>query len=231
MTYIAGLRCKDGVVLVGDRKVVSADRTKASYENKLTMDVSGIVVGYAGSDILSRRFRSELVALVNSYGGQPAQFEPFVEKVEDIVTRLNQRYRDKVTDQMEVLIAARLAQPLVALRHIHIAGVADEVPEYIAIGTGEPYGAAFLKHLWRSDLSMKEAIEIGYFIVRYIERFQLVDTVGCGNAYPQIWCLSNSDPVPREIDKADAHSLEILTEQRLARLPTDVVELFRSGNL
>jgi 20S proteasome alpha/beta subunit len=228
LTYIAGMRCSDGVVLVGDRKVVSGDGTKASYENKLTMDVSSIVVGYAGSDILSRRFRSQLVEFAKTIVGQAIGFEPFVEKIEDIVTRLNQRYRDKVASRIEVLIAAKLAEPLVGLRYVHEAGVADEVASYKAIGSGEPFGDIFLKLHWQPGHpfpTMQKAAEIGHFIIKYIEKFQLDDTVGVGNMSPQIWFLPNTD-MPREVDSSILQNLEEITTQRLDKIPQSIVELF-----
>lgn len=220
-----GSRCKDGVVLVGDRKIVSADGTKAIFENKLTQDVPDIVVGYAGSDILSRRFRSQMVGMVGTFGGQPIGFEPFVEKIEEIVTRLNQRYRDKVVDEIEVLIAAKLAQPLVAFRHIHYAGVADEVLKYKAIGSGEPFGEVFLNHLWRNDMTMWQATEVGHFIISYIDRFRLDETVGVGDKQPQIWFLPN-DNMPHEADEPSLNKLAKLTNERLSRFPQDVLALF-----
>jgi|SRR5208282_2453828 len=226
MTYIAGLRCKDGVVLIGDRKIVSADGTRATYENKLTQDVPGIVVGYAGSDILSRRFRSQLVGMVGTFGAQPIGFEPFVEKIEDIVTRLNVRYRDKVTDEIEVLIAAKLAQPLVGLRHIHYTGVADEVLKYKAIGSGEPFGEVFLNHLWRDDMTMSQAAEVGHFIIRYIDRFRLDEKVGVGDKQPQIWFLPN-DGMPREAEEGNLHLLDKVTNERLTKFPQNVLSLFK----
>jgi hypothetical protein len=133
-----------------------------------------------------------------------------------------------VTDEIEVLVAAKLAQPLVALRHIHYAGVADEVPKYIAIGSGEPFGEVFLSHLWRDNMTMSEAAEVDHFIIRYIDRFRLNETVGVGDKQPQIWLLPNND-MPREADELTLNKLDKLMNERLTRFPQDVLSLFKAA--
>jgi hypothetical protein len=59
------------------------------------------------------------------------------------------------------------------------------------IGTGAPYGSIFLKQNWAPNLTMKQVAELGYFIIKYIERYSLDLSVGVNNNKPQIWFMPN----------------------------------------
>ncbi len=47
MTLIMGARCKDGVVLVADRKLTSLDRS-VNYGNKITGETVGVLTAFSG---------------------------------------------------------------------------------------------------------------------------------------------------------------------------------------
>ena len=40
-------------------------------------------------------------------------------------------------------------------------------------------------------MSMKDTAELGYFIIKYIENFELDFTVGVSNNKPEIWYIPN----------------------------------------
>jgi hypothetical protein len=63
MTYIIGARCKDGVVLVGDKKVTfSGDIQKDKYEEKIrtTPQFNDVIFSAAGIKELFEEFLLEL---------------------------------------------------------------------------------------------------------------------------------------------------------------------------
>jgi 20S proteasome alpha/beta subunit len=49
MTYILGSRCRDGVVMIADRKFTVDYGSSYLHDNKLVHEVAGIVVGFSGS--------------------------------------------------------------------------------------------------------------------------------------------------------------------------------------
>jgi hypothetical protein len=119
--------------------------------------------------------------------------------LEDILREVNARYRDRVIEKNDVLIAAKLTDPKMAgLRYIDPNGAASAINDYKAIGHGAPYGEAFLKRLWRTknSLTMNQVGQLGYFIIKYIESFGLDRTVSVGDDKPQIWFLP---------DQSEAH--------------------------
>ena len=49
MTYILGSRCKDGVVLVADTKITVDDGARYDYDDKITGDIRGVLIGFSGN--------------------------------------------------------------------------------------------------------------------------------------------------------------------------------------
>lgn len=43
-------------------------------------------------------------------------------------------------------------------------------------------------------MGMKQVAELGYFLVKLIERFKLDETVGVESGHPQVWFLPNNPP-------------------------------------
>ena len=67
MTLIIGAKCKDGVILVSDKKIVDNQTGEVEYKEKLFFPIEGasIVVGAAGYVNLFREFNSKLPYLLN----------------------------------------------------------------------------------------------------------------------------------------------------------------------
>ena len=65
---------------------------------------------------------------------------------------------------------------------------------YFGIGSGEPYGELFLSQLWNENLRMRDVAELGCFIIKVIERFQLDESVGVGELKPQVWFVPDNPP-------------------------------------
>jgi hypothetical protein len=71
---------------------------------------------------------------------------------------------------------------------------------YVVIGEGETVGRYFLKKYWKENLTMEQVAELGYFIIKVIERYNLEESVGLGNTddifqkKPQIWFIPVNRP-------------------------------------
>ena len=195
MTYVLGARCSDGVVLVADKKVTSDSGATVKFESKIFWD-TGIFIGYSGSDITNLNFRYDASQIIGRLKQTEKQVEVqgLVRELEDVLRKINTRYGERVLQTNDVLIAAKLRDPqLATLRYIAPEGAGSEILEYKAIGTGAPYGAVFLKRLWRNrNLTMNRVAEVGYFIIKYIETLGLDSTVGVGSERPQIVFLPNT---------------------------------------
>ncbi len=123
------------------------------------------------------------------------------------------------------------------LQYILPRGFAEPVRRYKAIGHGEPYGSVFLKQLWRSDMTMNQVAELGYFIIKYIEATELDASVGVGNGHPQVWFIPNNPPQgvseeekkKYEVHKPDEELLQRFkesAESRVRKLREDTTQIF-----
>ena len=140
MTYIISARCREGVVLVGDQKILRGN--VASHKEKLTQVLSVVIMGGAGASGLTERFSDEIQAQVQA--GNITSSDQLLQFVEDRSIQLSQTYASRV-GHFEILIGMR-AGPIAQLFNIITqSGFAEPIKEYIAIGSGVPYGSFLLK--------------------------------------------------------------------------------------
>jgi len=198
LTYILGARCKDGVVLIGDRKVTLEGGTDFEYSDKIFMDIPPIIVGSSGVAGLFDKFRRRVARYLMSHREEASDIENFIEAIENITRELNDRYRTILRGNYFDVLIGILAQDGAFLQYINPIGFAEVVRKYKVIGHGEPYGSIFLKKLWNPDMTMEQTAELGYFIIRHIEKLELDGSVG-GN--PQVWFIP--DPPRGQVSEED----------------------------
>lgn len=230
LTYILGARCSDGVVLVGDR--VGLRGTIPSKKDKLLKILSNVIIGGAGASGIFERFSGEIVSMVNS--GDIKSDADLLSFVEDRSLQLYQRYSLRA-GRMEVLIAIRAGAKSQLFNLVTENGVAEPITgEPLAIGTGEPYGSLLLKKLWKKDIKMMEFAKLGYFLIKYVEKFELDKSVG---GEPQIWFMpdittqvsseeeANKKFPIRLVNKKEMEEMEIFTENKLEEIKNFIEEL------
>jgi 20S proteasome alpha/beta subunit len=188
MTYILGSKCSDGVALIGDRKITLDGGATHEYEDKLFMVAPWMVVGSSGVSGLFEKFRDRLTEYIRSPNYEPT-FNSLTIKIESITRELNTTYRDILQGQVFDVLLGVNATASTVLQYVHPFGFAEGVRRYKAIGHGEPYGSFFLKQWWRADMKMLDIAELGLFIIKYIEDFELDNTVGIGDGFPQVWLI------------------------------------------
>ena len=194
MTYILGAVCSDGVVLVADRKITSDYGTTHEYEDKLFIVPPWMVVGSSGTLGLFEKFREKLANFLASpeYDNSVATLTT---QIENITRELNEHYRERLAGQVfDVLIGIKTTASAF-LKYIFPFGFTEGVRSYKVIGHGEPYGSFFLKQWWRPNMKMLEVAELGLFMIKYIQEFELDNSVGIGAGYPQVWLIPNT-PLP-----------------------------------
>lgn len=221
MTYILGTRCKDGVVLVADRKVTYEDG-HIEWQDKLFRDHTSIVFGGAGAIGFIQHFRDRLMRYYS--GKSEGLIDDFVFQMEKNVGDINKLY-NYTQREFEVLAGIRTTIGAV-LQYIAPAGIAETVTKYKVIGSGEPYGSILLNILWRKDMTMRETAKLGYFIINVIIKLQLTDWVGVeedGN--PNIWFIpDNSDSY--QADNTLLNEIATETQSKLETLKENIKSVF-----
>jgi 20S proteasome alpha/beta subunit len=196
MTYILGSVCSDGVVLVSDRKVTLEQGSTSEYEDKLFQGDLWMVVGSSGVLGLFEKFRANLAMYIAS-PERESTVSALTAKIEDLTRELNEKYKEILRGQnFDVLLGIKTTAKS-ELKYVHPIGFAEGVRRCKAIGHGEPYGSFFLKHWWKPNMTMLEVAELGYFIIKYIQEFELDNTVGIGGDYPQVWLIPDKQPPPK----------------------------------
>jgi len=232
MTYILGSRCSDGVVLMGDRKVILQGGSTSEYEDKLFLDSDWLVVGSSGVLALFEKFREKVTAFITSpdYDNMVATL---IRQIEIITRELNKEYSGVLLEQgIDVLVGIKTSVGA-DVKYIYPEGFAEGVRRYKVIGHGEPYGALFLKQWWHRDMTMLEVAELGYFIIKYIENIGLDNTVGIGQEYPQIWMIPNI-PNPKDSQITDEQWKQVsprtLTSEEMADMKDKVSKRLANYN-
>jgi 20S proteasome alpha/beta subunit len=229
MTYILGCRCSEGVVLVADKKIINIEGgAESKYSNKLFSDLESLIIGYSGARRVFELFRNEIIDYVTAYR-DAYHVHPTIAKLNTQITeisyKLNNRYRHESFD----LIAGAPSQKNVDRRshldYFYPDGTMEPIDDYRAIGTGAPFGSIYLKQNWSEHMTMKQVAELGYFIIKYIERFHLDLAVGVNDSKPQIWFVPDNGvdycanlEVLNELDENTEMSLKRVEENKLFNL-------------
>jgi len=228
MTYILGSHCLDGVVLVGDKKIVSGDGSSHEYDDKIFIVDPWMITGSSGTLALFQKFRERVTEYIYSPNCERTVIA-LTSRIEFITRQLNEAYREVLQGQdFDVLLGIK-GNISAILRYVYPFGLSEDINKYKVIGHGEPYGSFFLKHWWKPDMTMLDVAELGFFIIRYIQEFELDNTVGIGEALPQVWLIPN-EPIPdgatpeevqplapHPLPQDEAYAMEAKVRERIAK--------------
>lgn len=237
MTYILGSKCKDGVVLIADRKITYPDG-HIEYKDKLSMRYYPIVLGGSGSTPMLNNFaydvlrETQKIADISSISGAVffnpppkmpypycVNYGEYIKKVEETVMALDTRYRNSLGDmRFDALIATQTQDRGALLHYVYAERISDPIDTYRVLGSAEPYGTVFLRRFWKKEKTMEQIAELGYFLIKYIERFELNGNVG---GEPQVWFIPNAGKL-RELSLYKRNKFKEITNKRLAKHADDL---------
>jgi hypothetical protein len=130
------------------------------------------------------------------YGTIQGRLTTLVKKI-----NVSQQARDRY-GQLDVLTATQLADIGQAkLTYTTSVGVSD-VPRYQSIGVGEQFSYVFLKPFYGNvvNKNMYNVIRLGYFIIKFLDRFKISDGIG---GPPQFWGIPNRSSLFSHNDKSE----------------------------
>lgn len=191
MTCIIGMKCADGVVIAGDRRVLRG--TEYSEEPKIFEPFENFVVGASGVSGLMDKFLYEMNAFLRSEDAKGIDWRGFVLELEDIAFRLFDKYNErlKVGEQLEispyyfdVLFGCKEYATEAKLYHLYRNGFSQEVKRFDIIGHGQPHALPFIKALYNEKRTMSEMTKIAAFTLKLIDEAKIDWSVG---GFPQIY--------------------------------------------
>ncbi len=195
MTYVIGMRCIDGVVLVADTKIFRG--SVSSNREKLVKILPNVIMGGAGTSAILERFSDELTTKVRD--DEITNDKEFFQYVEDRSLELHNRYYSR-GGGMDVVIGIRAGMNAELFNIATSNGIAEPIKTYITVGSGEPYGSFLLRQLWHKDLTMIEGAKIAFATINYVIHFNLDESVG-GN--PQVWFIPDILEVEKTREESD----------------------------
>lgn len=123
MTYILGAKCNDGVVLVVDRKVTfNENRSDVDFRKKLFGYPSNlyypIVVGCAGSTVLSDQFEDDMLTIAMEYRGNITLDKFIPQLTSKIKEYFKTTYKDQFKpEEFEIVLGIQTDKAAI-LKHI-----------------------------------------------------------------------------------------------------------------
>jgi 20S proteasome alpha/beta subunit len=193
MTLIIGAKCKDGVVLIADRRIVEG--TDITSGDKITFLPLGIIVAGAGVGEVIDKFNERIPFVFDErkrlnfeemrkenpkidFEDVPFYFRPyeFLEDCEGLILQLTERYKRP----LQILVASGNI-PSAELNYIDSEGfLTSKRRTYISIGSGSPYANFILKKIWNKDLTMDKMAKIGKLIIEIVAESKIDTFVGDG---------------------------------------------------
>jgi 20S proteasome alpha/beta subunit len=214
LTIILGARCKDGVLIAADRRVVRG--TEYEEEEKIFTPVEGVVAAASGLTGIMDKFLKAVEA--GATAARVQSLDEVISGIEDVAAGLRDRYEKRLEEEgkgfLEVLVGGlrNLSTGEAELYHVLPQGYTEKVKRYLVIGHGEPYAKPFVKALYRDDIVCEEMVRISIFAILVIERLELNSTVG---GKPQIYTITdNQKPIQLDVEPNIRGVYEILKREK-----------------
>jgi len=219
MTLVIGAKCRDGIVLIGDKQVTRG--TSTSEENKISPieAIGGVYVGASGDVAFFDKFKRQIKLDVGYIRQQKGADKPIYDNIEQFIVHCEDKLRyftkqyelqDKSGDVipvLQILVAVKLADSVsgdsTSLHYIDNVSCAEqEVKGCHAIGNGATQADFYLGRLWKNDMTIKQTIQLALFIFQLIDKYNL--NISVGNK-PQVFSILNQG------DAKDLSDAEIST--------------------
>lgn len=233
MTLIIGMKLKEGIILIGDRKISTGDE-HPFFRDKISAPISNVrvAVGAAGLVDLSKEFNAKIASQVDSRineyhlenmkifngtgidlskvesGKVKGIVEPYIYRVENFLDDCSLIIRNlseigKEVDPNPIEALVAAHTDKYSLYRIYYNGYKQE-GDCFAIGSGAIHIQAFLSQLNFDSLTLGNAIYIGIFLVKYVESMGLDDGVGVEkDRLPQVFFVTDKFAKEYEVSKED----------------------------
>lgn len=183
MTFILGARCQDGIALVADTKFTVEAGSGNEFDWKIAGELHGVLTGFSGAREPFEEFRIRL----REYRLQLEKKEETVTAdrvkmmIREIMKSLDSQYGKEYAFDLIVGISE---SPLSTLHYFYQDGRIEPIKEYKAIGSGGLYSSILLKQLWNDDMKMSDAADLGFFLIKYLERSKVDLTISLDSEPP-----------------------------------------------
>lgn len=200
MTLALGACCDDGVVIIEDKviyKPLAMEKDKISYDEKLRGVILNIIFGYSGQvkmyDLFVKYLVGDVVILRDEQEAYTSQ--NMIQKLCDIMNNFKENYQPF---DLTLMVARQF--PRNGRSDLHLVqstGVQERINHWVCIGQGQFIAKPLVEDFWNNneDVRMKDFAELGYCIIKYIEKRGLELSVGVGVGRPSIRYLKDASEI------------------------------------
>lgn len=204
-TLIIGVRCKDGIIIGSDRKIIRGGETE--YSNKVfQFDIGGKIL-FAAEGLTG--IRDDFFLLLNYEIARRRGVDTLYEVkivIEDIISELTERYRDRIREPYPIGVLMggleKLSKGKAVLYYIHSEGYGEQVT-FRCTGHGGDYAYSLAKFLYGSQLasesSTKDIAKRVAFVISWIA--DDVDSMVGGN--PDVFMVKDNNRNVEQLAKED----------------------------
>ena len=207
-TLILGVRCKDGIVIGSDRKILRGGETE--YTDKIfEFDVGGkILVAAEGLTGIRDDFFLLLNYEISRRRGVDTLYEVKI-IMEDIISELTERYRDRIREPYPIGVLMggleMLSEGKAVLYYIHSEGYGEKV-SFMCSGHGGNYAYSLAKFLYgprlASKLSVDDVAKRMAFTISWVS--EDVDSTVGGN--PDVFIVKDNNPKVERLPVGDVNN-------------------------
>jgi 20S proteasome alpha/beta subunit len=211
MTLVLGGRCKDGVVIVTDMKIISmasGSPVFVEYKYKISGVFVNIIFGYAGDVDTYDVYLNYAIGDAVRKRDDPTQVytnDNFIQKFCDNMTKIR---RILARNQRALLLRVMVGRQFPAkgksdLYKVNSNGEQNLVTTYSILGDADIFADELIKGKWESDMRMREFAELSYCIIRYIEEKNISEAVGLGKEKPPTKFLKDAGYIDTDLTDED----------------------------
>ena len=231
MTCIIGRVCEDGVVLIADRKIIEENGNEISEEKifmdyyPFVLACSGYTTQIRNIKRDAKLLCQKLLGTYNEkqdFQPQPFDYQnvsgiafqypiitpypiipiyEFLKKMKEPVKNYNKEVGNSEYFT-EVLVAIQQKDSMkTSLHSIDGNGIQGDITDQIIIGSGDKYASCLLSPFRKCNFKMDDFAELGFFVIKYIDRFRLDNKVGLLGELPLVWFIPHSGNIAKIDDK------------------------------
>ena len=206
MTLIIGSRCKDGVILAADQKVIRGG--EVDYQQKI-FESAGLLLAFEGLTGLVPDF----LTLLDGERYQAGDFSSLYHAkvvMEDIVKGFSDRYAERLEGAVPFGVSTAGLRDIddgpADLYYIHPGGYGEAV-QFHCSGNGAPYAYSIATHLMSRDNSCNVNAARAAFVISWVASVD--HTVG---GTPQVAILRDNRPKPQYLNPQIVSDLSLQSE-------------------
>lgn len=219
-TLIIAAKCKDGVVMVADRRMMRG--TECGDEKKIN-EFYKVSIAFAGLTGLRDKFLETVEGVLQA--ARAVNLSEAIIGVEDTMALISDRYQKRLgaATQINALLAGlkRLSSGGAKLYHIMGNGYAEEI-DFLCIGHGAPYATSIAQGLYHTSLTMEAMAEIAIFIINWVEKVD--SSVG---GIPDVVFVKNEKGII-DMDKAKVEEIYKKAGEVTKKLPKFLPQAIQS---